>query len=346
MLIVVPMLMSLVEQLQMAGAEVSVTRRPAGDFDALIKVDKDDLHGTFAVEIRSRPPYPNELDVFLAMHKHLESFGVPLLFAPSISEGLGQRLIEHGWSWADSRGYFELRAPGIWLRNRAPARAPVKARRSSLPHGPGALTIIRFLINDRNEWGGFGPTHLANVAQVSQPRASQVLSALASSGLVERVAEGWRADREALLDAFVSQYRGPRGTEVPLYSLDPPSDTATRIIESLEPTNTKVAVSADVGPDLIAPWRSPNVVIVYVDDIGHQDELGLVHAKSRADANVLLRVPDDPSVFPLHELAADMKGTPIPLADGTQMLWDLHDLGSDDRLEAAEQLRKWLLRSL
>lgn len=338
------MLMNLVEQLEEAGAEVSVARRPAGDFDALLKVDLDDVQGTFAVEIRSRPPYPNELDVFLTMHKRLENHGVPLLYAPAISEKLGQRLLEHGWSWADSAGNFELRAPGIRLRNRAPGKAPIKARRSSIPHGPGALTIIRFLINDRNEWGAFGPTHLANIAQVSQPRASQVLSGLAANNLVERVAEGWRANREALLDAFISQYRGPGGTEVPLYSLDPPSETTARIVGRLEPFHSKIAVSADVGPDLMASWRSPSVVVIYVDDID-ANEFGLVRAKSRADANVLLRVPHDTSVFPRPRRESTFRGVSIPLADDTQMIWDLHDLGGDDRIEAAGEMRKWLLAS-
>jgi hypothetical protein len=267
------MLMNLVEYLENAGARVSVTRRPAGDFDALLQVDLDDVHATFAVEIRSRAPYPNELDVFLVMHEHLEDAGVPLLFAPAISEGLGQRLVEQGWSWADSRGNFELRAPGIRLINRAQAKPPIKAHRSSLPHGPGALTIIRFLIGDRNEWGGFGPTHLANIAQVSQPRASQVLSSLASSRLVERVPEGWRADREALLDEFLNQYRGPGGSELAFYSLDPPSETAALIVEKLDPSQSRIAFSADVGPDLIAPWRSPSVVIVYLDDDSDADRL-------------------------------------------------------------------------
>lgn len=338
--------MTLVEQLEHAGAEASVDRRPSGDFDALLRVDVDGVPATFAVEIRSRPPYPNELDVFLVMHDHLERSGTPLLFAPAISEGLGRRLVEHGWSWADSRGNFELRASGIRLSNRNKSKAPVQGGRSGLPQGPGALKIIRFLVGDRNEWGGFGPTHLANIGDVSQPRASQVLSALASNGLVERVAEGWRANREALLDAFVSQYKGPGGAEFHFYSLDPPSDTAARIVQRLASTASKVAVSADVGPDLITPWRSPSVVIVYVDDIAITSQLDLVTAKSRSDANVFLRVPDDTSVFPLHESVAKWKGAEVPLADGTQMLWDMHDLGGDDRLEAAEQLRKWVLRSL
>ena len=337
------MLMTLVQQLEKAGAEVSVARRSAGDFDALLEVDLDGVRGSFAVETRSRPPYPNELDLFLAMHEPITNFGTPLLFAPAISEGLGQRLVEHGWSWADSRGNFELRASGIRLRNRAPSKAPVNPRRSSLPHGPGALTMIRFLIREGSEWTTYGPTHLAGIAGVSQPRASQVLANLASSSLVERIPEGWRADREALLDAFLAQYRGPGGTEFPLYSLDAPTEAAARIVEKLEPTQSKIAVSADVGPDLISPWRSPSVVIVYLEDDSHIDDLGLVRARTRADANVLLRIPDDTSVFPPHPLETELLGNAMPLADETQMIWDLHDLGGDDRVEAAGKLKKWLL---
>ncbi|MEA2589629.1 MAG: hypothetical protein QOH66_2556, partial [Actinomycetota bacterium] len=36
-------------------------------------------------------------------------------------------------------------------------------------------------------------------------------------------------------------------------------------------------------------------------------------------------------------------GIDVPLADPTQMIWDLHDLGGADRVEAAGVLREWLL---
>lgn len=337
--------MPLLEQLKEAGAQASVTRRPAGDFDALLRVDLDGVPATFAVEVKSRPPYPNELNVFLAMHSQLRNAGLPLLFAPAISEGLGRLLVQNGWSWADSRGNFQLHAPGIRLKNRVSSKTPAHPSRRVLPHGAGALTIIRFLIREADEWAVFGPSHLAKIAGVKQPRASQVLSSLASNALVERRPEGWRADREALLDAFLNQYRGPGGSELPLYSLDPPSETAMGIVEKLHSVDARVAISADVGPDLIAPWRSPSVVIVYTDDDVRADELELARAQTRSDANVLLRVPDDTSVFRRHPLEAEMQGQPLPLADEIQMIWDLHDLGGDDRIEAAGEMRKWLLTS-
>lgn len=341
-LIVVHMLMDLVRQLEETGVEVSLTRRPQGDFDALLEVELDGVRQTFAVEVRSRAPYPNELDIFLAMHDHVANFGVPLLFAPSISEGVGTRLVERGWSWADARGNLELRAPGMRLRNRVSTQSSTRRQRASLPHGPGSLAIIRFLIRQSNEWARFGPTHLANVAGVTQPRASQVLSSLESSGLVERVPEGWRADREALLGAFLNDYRGPRGTELYFYSLDPVAQAAREVVSNLAAENIKIAVSADVGPDLIAPWRSPSIAVIYVEDAFDTGDVGLVPATSRDDANVILRVPEDTSVFRSDPLE-DITGAPLPLADETQMIWDLHDLGGDDRVEAAGELKKWLL---
>jgi hypothetical protein len=38
-----------------------------------------------------------------------------------------------------------------------------------------------------------------------------------------------------------------------------------------------------------------------------------------------------------------MDGVDVPLADLTQQIWDLQDLGGADRLEAAGRLREWLL---
>ena len=336
------MLIDLLSRLEEVGVEASVTRRPAGDFDATLHVDLDGFRQEFAVEVRSRAPYPNELDLFLTMHNHMKKFGVPLLFAPSISEGVGRRLIEQGWSWADSRGNLQLHAPGIRLSHRVPSRPSIRRGRAALPHGPGSLAIIRFLIRQSDEWAAFGPTELARVGNVMQPRASQVLARLQSAGLVERIPEGWRADREALLNAFLNDYRGPRGTELYFYSLDPVTTAARQVANNLTSKNTRIAVSADVAPDLIAPWRSPSVAIIYVNDAFDVGDVGLVPAQSRDDANVILRVPEDPTVF-RSEVLEDTTGMPLPLADETQMIWDLHDLGGDDRIEAAGEMKKWLL---
>jgi hypothetical protein len=68
-----------------------------------------------------------------------------------------------------------------------------------------------------------------------------------------------------------------------------------------------------------------------------------VPAQGRHYANVIIRNPNDTSVFPDPELVADLHAVDIPLVDPTQQIWDLEDLGGADRREAAGILRQWLL---
>jgi hypothetical protein len=170
-----------------------------------------------------------------------------------------------------------------------------------------------------------------------------VLARLRDHNLVERVEHGrWRPDREALLDRFLAEYRGPGGSEQHFYALDSPADVAVRAARGW---GHQVAVSADAGPDLIVPWRRPSTVILYVKRVPGIAGPELADAQGRHDANVIVRMPADRSVFPVPALVAELHGTEIPLADPSQMLWDLDDLGGADRAEAAGRLREWLLAS-
>ncbi len=101
--------------------------------------------------------------------------------------------------------------------------------------------------------------------------------------------------------------------------------------------------SADVGPDLILAWRRPSLVILYAQHAIDPSGLGLIQAQGRHDANVIMRTPQDRSVFPAPALAAQMQGRDVLLADPLQQIWDLQDLGGADRIEAAGRLGQWLL---
>jgi hypothetical protein len=296
----------------------------------------------FAVEAKGRAPYPNELPGLGRSRQELARRGTPLLIVPFVPEALGAALTEAGWSWADGHGDFDLRAPGLLLRQRR-AAAPPPPRQRVLPRGSGSFAVIRALIRGAEGEEMPGATALAARARVSQPRASQVLRQLASLGLVERTGSGrWRPDRGALLDRFLEEYPGPGGSQLYCYSLDAPAEVAVRVARAAVPRQ-RVAVSADVGPDLVVAWRQPAAVIVYAGHVIDTTALGLVEAQGSHDANVLLRMPADRSVFPEPLLAADMRGVQVPLADPSQMIWDLQDLGGADRLDAAGRLRAWLL---
>lgn len=337
--------MEAVRGLRSAEIDVAVARSAddAGP-DAVLEVSSGDVRSRFAVEVKARAPYPNELDRLAARREAIARLGEPMLVAPFVNEALASALRDAGWSWADAQGNFDLRAPGVVLRQRRTSTPPKRAR-SKLPHGSGSLAIIRALIRfGQGEEEEASATALAAQAKVSQPRASQVLRQLHELELVERTKEGrWSPRREALLDRFLAEYRGPDGSEQYLYSLEPPSDVAVRVARAAS-ADRSIVVSADVAPDLLLAWRRPSVLILYTKADVDPSELALVEAQGRHDANVIMRNPRDLSVFPVPELVAELRGVEIPLADPAQQIWDLQDLGGADRLEAAGMLREWLLK--
>lgn len=312
--------------------------------DAVLEVTAGNVRSRFAVEVKARAPYPNELTRLAAQRERVARKGEPMLVAPFVNDALASALRDAGWSWADGQGNFDLRAPGLILRQRTTS-SPPKSRRTRLPHGSGSLAIVRALIRfSEGEEEEPSATALAAQAKVSQPRASQVLHQLLDLDLVERMNDGrWSPRRDSLLDRFLAEYRGPGGSEQYLYSLDPPTDVAVRAAR-LASADRPIVVSADVGPDLLLAWRRPSVVILYTQAAVDPAELDLVEAQGRHDANVILRSPRDLSVVPVPELVAELRGAEIPLADPTQQIWDLQDLGGADRLEAAGMLREWLLK--
>jgi hypothetical protein len=335
------MIMDAVRWLRGSGLTVDYmdgAEKASAPVDAVLDVLASGRRARFAVEEKKRAPYPNELGRLGLAQEELARHGQPLLVMPFVSESLGAALTKAGWSWADDQGDFDLRAPGLLLRQRRTMTAPAPKRRS-LPQGSGSYAIIRALIGRRTD-DEPGATVLAHQAGVSQPRASQVLRQLSGLDLIESAGRGrWRPHREAMLDRFLADYPGPRGSQQYFYSLDSPADVAVRA-SALRP---RVAVSADTGPDLIVPWRRPSMVIVYAEHAADPADLDLVDAQGAHDANVIVRVPEDRSVFPSPAFTADVRGSTVSLADPTQMIWDLQDLGGADRLEAAGRLREWLL---
>jgi hypothetical protein len=314
---------------------------PAVRHDAILVVRQAGDEHRFGVQRRERSPYPNEIPSLTEVASGTPDLPRPLLSAPYVSEGTADPLRTAGWSWADDVGNLELRSGGLHISRRVADRPPRKVRSRHLPLRGGGLAIARFLITQGGEDLTWGPSHLAGAAGVSQPRASQVLADLEADRLVERVGRGeWRADREALLDAFMAVYPGPGGTELPAYSLDAPLETAVRLSASVP---SDVAVSADVGPDLRVPVRRPTMLIVYCPTPLDLDTIGLTTAPTRSEANVLVRTPADSSVFGVHKTVVDVDDQEVALADPTQLLWDLEQLGGRDRHEAAGELRSWLL---
>ena len=99
--------------------------------DAILDVTVGDRSARFAVQAKCRAPYPHELERLQRSWHGLAARGHPLIVAPFISEPLGSILTRDGWSWADAQGNFDLRAPGLLLRQRRTSTPPAPKRKIS-----------------------------------------------------------------------------------------------------------------------------------------------------------------------------------------------------------------------
>ena len=301
----------------------------------------------FAIEYRGRGPRPSELPLLEHRRQALAKAGVPLLAAPYISEAVGESLVSAGWCWADEAGNCRLTDLPLAVASRV--RHSVASRDQkwpTFPRGPGGLAVVRTLIAQAPPGTGLDQAAIAQSARVTQGRVSQVLSRLTASessagDYVFRSPSGfWAGDQ--LLETFLAAYRGAGGTERYYYCLDPPASVAVAI-QNLTPPTVDLRISADVGPDLITPLRSPTSLIVYTEAGLSVPADRFVATAAQDEANVILIVPADKSVFLARRLEASFGAAELQLADPVQMIWDLHRLGGEDRVEQAEELARWLV---
>jgi hypothetical protein len=336
------MLKSVLARLRDQSIGVSVLRSVPGA--EILEVDAAGITSRFAVLERRRAPHPGELEALESRHRVLAEHGWPLLVARFVPETVGRGLVEKGWSWADAAGSFELRAPGLLLSRRAVSKpSPSRVGSRHLPMGRASRSIIRWMgaHGGREVWA---TAELAEVAQCSLPAVSQLLGRLETLGLAARRERGaWTVASSQLLEIFLEQYPGPGGEAVHYYSLDPLVEIAAWLTDELE---GHIVASADVGPDMLAPWRVPSALVLYAREpmlLPHRR--GLVGAAAPPSANITLIVPEDMSVFPPmdQELrGTSLQGKAVALSEPVQMLWDLQRLGGSDRQEQAESLTRWM----
>ncbi len=335
----------LIETVDALGGHVAT--KVCADSAEHVLVQLDGVAAEFVMHVRERAPYPAEvasLRNVAASHRacwRVPGPLTPLLVTRYIAAPLGSRLTAAGWSWIDAVGNCDLRGAGLRVHVRTSDRPPPRPGR--LPLGPANLVIIRTLLGGSatRDWTTGDIAVRTGASTVVVTQTMRKLEALA---LCSHSARGsWAVDSAALLDRFLGEYPGPQGAEryyygdVDLYSVAAWLSASYRVA---------IAISADVGPDLVAPWRIPTTLIVYAQPtVRMPPDAGLVAVPSIGAANVVQIFPKDQSVFPRSSfLRAAAAHGDIQLADPVQMIWDLGRLGGEDRDHAAHEMRQWLNR--
>lgn len=217
----------------------------------------------------------------------------------------------------------------------------VASRKVARRWGAGTAAIARVLVAADEPLTGVA---IAAAVGVSQPRASQVLKQFGALHAVRATDDGYVGDATALLDLYQRRARPMlRESESYWYSTRPMSEQVATLVQQAHADHAVVAVSADLGPDLLAPWRHPTLTVVYTDVAPERLAADFVPAEGRADASIITRWTSDATLLspapPWPAVVDD-----VPLTDPVQQWWDLLDLGGEDRREAADRLRDAILQ--
>jgi len=118
--------------------------------------------------------------------------------------------------------------------------------------GAGTAAVARALIDNASI-----PASGAAIARsvgVTQPRGSQILTALASSHAAQLHDDGWIGDTDALFDLYIERSR-PHLIEPESYwySTKPLTQQVAQFLAFASTQQCRFGVSADIGPDLLTP---------------------------------------------------------------------------------------------
>lgn len=206
--------------------------------------------------------------------------------------------------------------------------------------GAGTASIVRVLIAADAPMTGVA---IAAMVGLSQPRASQVLTYLAEQNAVDATGDGFVGRADRLLDLYSERARPVlAGPDALWFSTRPMLDQAQRIARHAEAEGVVAAFSADLGPDLLVPWRHPTLTVVYSNSELALGGAGLVPAEGRSDASIVVRWTSDATLLS-PAVGWPTEARDLSLVDPVQQWWDLLDLGGEDRLEAAARLRQAIL---
>jgi hypothetical protein len=273
--------------------------------------------------------------------------GPGLLVLPAATAESRRAAERAGWSWlvlepGRESGVLRLGNERVQLGRPDPDQDRPRGTPGRVPWG--WLTLVRHLL-------GQPPATqrvLADWTHVSQPRVSQILTALAGRRLVRRTGAGWMVrDFDQLLREWLDRYPGHGGISTHWYGLDSPRQQAQAAIHRLatDPgvrercsTAPFAVLSGDLAADIIAPWRSPARAVVYARTGVDLAEAGLTPA-GEEEATLELIVPADPGVWPLASTQfAPSADSSMPVADPLQVLWDVQRAPGPDSGEAAAKL--------
>lgn len=297
-----------VDQLLLAGVSVL----PLDSRTAVLNIDG--VHWVARVIAQDQAPSMDQLEA----SSSLSEGEVSLFVVPRASRRTIELVRRHPKAWlATEDGTYLLGALSIHPEHRS------AFPRGRVPWGRYALMRVLLRTSELRT-----QADLAVEAGITQGTASPALSKI--PGLERVPNKGWRAaDPEALWGHFMREYPGPRGVRTHWYYRGPFMKlTATLAGHAL--------LSADAAADRIAPWRVPVRTVAYCQEMVQLEPLGFTPAL-KSESNLELVIPEDTTIFATAQAWGSVVADPVIAA------WDVLQVGGNDAVEAAEEIRSSMI---
>lgn len=174
---------------------------------------------------------------------------------------------------------------------------------------------------------------------ISQPAVGKAIATLREAGLLPndetRVLK--RPQLQALVTYAIEQYPGPGG--ISTYWFGSRVTSAGLDLSALL-ADTDALISGDFAADAFAPWKQPRTLTIYaphgVDLVGH----GFAESSPK-EANVILRVPEDPTIWLTAQEWTDIH--PARFTDPLITAWELSESGDVDADQAVDRITQRIL---
>ena len=302
---------------ELAAAGVNATPRTNDSFET------DDGRRIF-VSSRSRTPTP--ADIASDLKKVGDAcmlYSVPTL-TPGLRDAVRQdkRLI-----------VFVGDSHSLWLdtiEHRPDARVSPAPRKGPKPYNRYALERALILDNRARQ-----QVVLAEEIGAPQSAVSQSMKSMkrAFKNSIEHEPE---LDPWMLWEHFMAEYTGPGGITTYWWH-DAPLQEQARMLKE----RTKALLSGDLAARVIAPWRQPEHVTIYLGEGFDPSTLGFALG-TPSDYTLSITVPADKTIFATAKAFAPAPGYVDPVIAA----YDVASTGtSDDENEAVERIRDQVIRA-
>jgi hypothetical protein len=190
----------------------------------------------------------------------------------------------------------------------------------------GRLAVERVLILSR---GDATQSELAAAAGISQQAVSKILRGSPRP-----------RSHKMLLESWVREYPAAAGASSMWLSVAEPWDQAGAVARYLAAAGVPHLVSGDPAQAVLAPWRLPQDIAVYVDHLVPLSISGFVPANE--SPTVTLKVPADPTIWTTSQWYSSHRATaaPWPIPDPLIVLADMYRARGVGAFEAADVLRQ------